>query len=199
MVTDSDALVHVTGHPRRGELLEMFEWVKPKTLVPMHGEARHLEAHARLGSGAGIAKTVNIRNGHVLRLLPGPVAGIDEVPVGRLYRDGDIIIEAEDGTVRQRRKLSFAGLVAISVVLEANGEIATDPMVMLDGIPARTAKGSPMDETVLDAVEGALESIPRARRRDPALVREAVERAARSAVNTAWGKKPICRAMVTML
>lgn len=198
-ITDADRLVHVTGHPRRGELKQIYEWCRPQTLIPMHGEPRHLEEHARYGRSLGIPNVVRMRNGDIVRLLPGPPELVDKAPVGRLFRDGSLIVPDEDGPVRLRRKLAFVGLVAVSVVLERNGEIAADPEVALDGIPFETASGMAMEDKVLDAVEGALESIPRARRKDPALVRDAISRAARSAVNEAWGKRPICKVLVTVL
>ena len=110
VITDNDAQVHVSGHPRRGELEQLYAWTKPKIAVPMHGEGMHLEAHARLAESLGVEEVVRVRNGDMLRLLPLPPKIVDEVPVGRLYRDGAIITRADDGQVRERRKLSFAGV-----------------------------------------------------------------------------------------
>ena len=109
VITDQDAPVHVSGHPRRGELEQLYGWVKPDIAIPMHGEGRHLEAHAKLAERLGVKQVVRARNGAMVRLMPGPAKIIDEVPVGRLYRDGAILTRADDGQVRERRKLSFAG------------------------------------------------------------------------------------------
>ncbi len=196
VLTDADGLVHVSGHPRRGELARLYEWLRPRAAVPMHGEPRHLEAHAAFARAQGVEHVAHARNGTMVRLLPGPVEIIDEAPVGRLLRDGRLLVPAEGGPVRERRKLSFVGIAVLTVSLTRSGDIAADPDVILDGIPETDADGVPMEERVLDAVDGALESIPRARRRDPDLVREAVRRAARSALFAAWGKKPICKVMV---
>ena len=199
VITDSDSLVHVTGHPRRGELEQMYAWARPKVLIPMHGEARHLEEQGRFALSKGVPKVVQTRNGGMVRLGPGEVKVIDDVPVGRVYRDGNLIISADEGSVRDRRKLSFVGLVCISIVLERDGELAADPEVLLDGIPEQAGKSGPMEGLVLDAVEGAIESIPRGKRKDPERIREAVNKAARSAINEAWGKKPIVKVMLTAL
>ncbi len=123
-ITDQDAPVHVSGHPRRGELEQLYGWVKPSIAIPMHGEGRHLEAHAKLAERLGVKHVVRARNGAMVRLLPGPAQIIDDVPVGRLYRDGMILTRADDGQVRERRKLSFAGSVAVSLVLSAKGVLA---------------------------------------------------------------------------
>ena len=90
ILTDSEDLVHVTGHPRRGELRQMYDWIQPKALVPMHGEARHLRAHAKFASECGIKNVVVPEDGAIVRLAPGKPTIIDDAPVGRLYRDGTI-------------------------------------------------------------------------------------------------------------
>jgi len=198
VITDSDALVHVTGHPRRGELEQMYAWCRPKCLIPMHGEARHLEEQGRFAKAKGVPHVVQTRNGGMVRLGPGEVEVIDDVPVGRVFRDGSLLISSEEMTVRERRKLSFAGVVCVSVVLERNGELAADPMVVIDGIPEEVQAGL-MEDLVMDAVEGAIESIPRGKRKDVERMREAVSKAARGTINEAWGKKPVCKVLLTTL
>jgi ribonuclease J len=199
VITDIDAPVHVSGHPRRGELEQLYGWVKPTVAIPMHGEGRHLEAHARLAERLGVEQVVRARNGMMVRLLPGPAAIIDEVPVGRLYRDGMVLTRADDGQVRERRKLSFAGSVAVSLVLSEKGVLLADPEVALTGLPQTDTQGTPFATIARDAVIGTIESIPKPRRKDPALVSEAVSRSVRAAVNQAWGKKPVCSVLLTVL
>ena len=199
ILTDQDALVHVSGHPRRGELEQLYDWLKPQIAVPMHGEGRHLEAHAELAEALGIKQVIRARNGTVVHLLPQPAAIVGEVPVGRLYRDGAILTSAEDGQVRERRKLSFAGIVSVSLVLTTKGELVADPEVALSGLPATDTYGTPFSKIVLDAAIGTVKSIPRPRRKDPAMVSEAVRRGVRAAVNQAWGKKPMCSVLLTVL
>ncbi|HWB43816.1 MAG TPA: ribonuclease J [Hyphomicrobiaceae bacterium] len=199
IITDTDALVHVTGHPRREELKEMYAWVKPRVAVPMHGESRHLAEHAKLARAAGVGEVVTVRNGDVLRLAPGPAKVIDEAPVGRLFRDGRLLVPAGDGPVRERRGLAAAGVVAVSLVLSDRGEVLAEPEAILDGVPTHDERGESMLEIVLDTVEGTLRSIPRERRRDGEMVREAVRRAVRAAVGDAWGKRPIVKVLLARL
>lgn len=199
VVTDGEALVHVTGHPRRDELAQMYGWVKPRIAVPMHGEVRHLKEHARIARAAGVAQVLTPVNGEVVQLAPGPAAIVDEAPVGRIFRDGRLLIGAEGGPVRERRKLAAVGLVAVSIVLTRKGEVVADPQVVLDGVPQEDAKGDSMEDIVLDAVDGTLDSMPAARRRDPEALAESVRRAVRAAVDQAWGKKPIAKVMVTVV
>ncbi|MEZ5849414.1 MAG: ribonuclease J [Hyphomicrobiaceae bacterium] len=199
IVTDADALVHVTGHPRREELRQMYGWVRPRIAIPMHGEVRHLKEHARIAREMGIGEVVTPINGEMVRIAPGGARLVDEVPVGRLFRDGRLILPGDGPIVRERRKLAFAGLVAISLVLGRKGELLADPEVALDGVPGEDAEGDLMEDIVLDAVEGTLSGIPPARRRDPELVREAVRRSARAAVDQVWGKKPIVKVLVSVV
>ena len=197
IIEDTDALVHVSGHPRRNELRQMYKWTRPRVLVPVHGEAAHLVAHGALGAASGIPEVAQVRNGDMIRLAPGPAEIVDQVPVGRIYKDGRLVGSEEDMGVRDRRKLSFVGHVAVNVVLDDKYEIAGDPDLVAIGVAKEDARGEALEDIMLDAAIGAIESIPRTRRKDLNLVAEAVRRAVRSAANDVWGKKPITTVFVT--
>jgi ribonuclease J len=198
LLTDNEALVHVTGHPRRDELRQMYAWMKPRIAVPMHGEARHLKEHARLARECGVGEVFPLLNGEILRLAPHPKI-IDDAPVGRLYRDGKLIVSGDEGPVRARRKLSFVGVVIVSVALSPRGMVLGAPQVDMEGLPEETADGDSMLGLIEDAVDGTLRSIPQARRKDAGLVADAVRRAVRAAVNDAWGKKPVAKVLVNVV
>lgn len=197
IIEDGDALVHVSGHPRRSELRKMYEWTRPKISVPVHGEAAHLVAHGSLASAAGVPEVAQVRDGDMLRLAPGAAEIIDKVPFGRTYKDGKLIGDDEAMGIRDRRKLSFAGHVAMNVVLDDRYELAGEPDIVAIGVALADSKGEELEELMLDAAIGAFESIPRARRKDLDMVQEAVRRAVRSAANEAWGKKPLVTVFVT--
>ncbi|MGD9784195.1 MAG: ribonuclease J [Hyphomicrobiaceae bacterium] len=199
LVTDTDALVHVTGHPRRDELKQMYAWIKPQVAVPMHGEARHLSAHAEIARQAGVPRVITAYNGEMVRLAPDPAEIVDDVPVGRLFRDGRLIVPSVEGPVRDRRKLAMVGICVVAVTLDRRGEVLGEAQVLLDGVPDYDAEGDDMYDIVADAVDGALDSIPPKRRKDPDTVSEAVRRAARAAISQAWGKKPICKVLVNVI
>ena len=197
IITDSDALVHVSGHPRRNELQQMYSWVRPQVLVPVHGEAAHLSAQAELARQSGIKTVPRVRNGDILRLAPGPVEVIDDAPFGRVYKDGKLVGDLDEMGISERRKLSFAGHVAINVILDGRLDFLGDPDISLMGLPALDDEGEEMSDTLYDAVLGAVESIPRARRKDLELVRESVRKAVRAQANDSWGKKPMVTVFVT--
>jgi ribonuclease J len=199
VITDRSHLVHVSGHPRRAELLDMMGWVRPKILIPAHGEALHLAEHAKLARGAGIPEVLLCRNGDLVRLAPGPAEIIDEVPAGRVYKDGALLIDAEGPTVAARRRLSFAGIVTVALALSEKGVLVADPEIELIGVPPTDAGGRPMHEIARDAVEETFETLPKPRRRDPDEVAEAVRRAVRGAIAAHWNKKPICHVHVLVV
>lgn len=197
IITDSEALVHVSGHPRRNELLQMYQWVRPQILVPVHGEAAHLVAQKELALQAGIPTVPRVRNGDMLRLAPGPAEVIDQAHFGRVYKDGKLIGDIEEMGIADRKKLSYVGHVAVSVLLDSRFDFLGDPDVVPYGLPEVDHEGELMEDTLYDAVLGAVESIPRSRRKDLETVREAIRRAVRSTANEVWGKKPIVTVFLT--
>lgn len=191
VITDKDGLVHVSGHPRRNELQQMYRWVKPKILVPVHGEATHLKAQAALGAQSGIEIIAEVRNGDMLRLAPGRPEVVDEVPVGRIFKDGNLIGNEDELGINERRKLSFVGYVGVSLLVNTQNELAEKPQMIAYGLPEFDGQGVLLELTLSNAAEDALNNIPRARRKDDELIREACRRAIRSLTNTIWGKKPV--------
>ncbi|MFZ1814481.1 MAG: ribonuclease J [Rhizobiaceae bacterium] len=196
IITDDDALVHVSGHPRQDELEQMYGWVRPQISVPVHGEAAHLSAHAALAAGFGVPQVAPVRNGHMLRLAPGPAEIIGEVPHGRIYKDGSVIGNDEDVGVRERRRLSFAGLVAVSIVLDQKGRLADDVDLSVHGLPARVPTGEAFDDILFDVASQAIDSLPVARRRDDETIMNSIEKAVRAAARDHWGKKPMVTVFV---
>ena len=196
VITDRERLVHVSGHPRRDELAEMYRWTKPRIAIPVHGEAMHLVAHADFARAHGVSDVVEIEDGVMVRLAPGPSEEIDDVAAGRIYKDGNIIGDLDQVGVPERKRLAFAGHVAVSVVLDAKGSLASDPEIGLTGLPTVGPNGESFETVVMNTVLGTVESIPRPRRRDAELVRDALRRAVRAAVRDLWGKKPVCTIFV---
>ncbi len=146
--------MHVSGHPRRGELRQLYDWLKPSILVPVHGEAAHLEAQAELGREAGIEKVLSIRNGDMAMLYPTAERFVDEVPSGRVYLDGDILCTPDESGVRERRKLGFGGFIAVSMVVDGKGQMREAPQVELYGLPQLEDEDEDFDLVVDKAIDG---------------------------------------------
>ena len=196
VIGDHDGLVHTSGHPRRDELREMYELLKPRTLIPVHGEPMHLAAQAMLAREAGIKDVLVTQNGKMVRLAPGPAEVIDEIFPDVLLLDGKLLRTPEASNVRERRALSFAGIVTAMITLDQRFELDDNPELVLIGIPVHDDTGETFREALADAVEGAIDSIPRHRRRDSDVVAQAARRAIRSHMSQRWGKKPICHVFV---
>jgi ribonuclease J len=199
VITDRTHLVHVSGHPRRDELLDMIRWVRPKVLIPAHGEALHLAEHAELARRAGVPQVLLCKNGDLIRLAPGPAEIVDEIPSGRLYKDGSLLIEAEARTIAARRRLSFSGIVSVAMAMNDKGALVAYPEVEVIGLPETDVAGTSFEEIARRAVEEAFEALPKPRRRDPDDVAESLRRAVRAAIAERWGKKPICHVHVLVV
>ena len=169
VITDRDRLVHTSGHPRRGEMRELYGWLKPRIAIPVHGEPMHLAAHADLARELGVETVVEVEDGIMTRLAPDPVAQIDEIELRRLYKDGRLIADLEGTGVVERRRLSFAGHVTVAIVVNARGEVQDEPQVDLIGIARdrrqRAADGGDGDGgRPGDAGFGSAAGAPRRRR-----------------------------------
>jgi ribonuclease J len=196
VITSDDALVHTSGHPRQEELRKLYGWLKPQLLVPMHGELRHLKRQLEFAEGCGIPASAQVMAGEMLRLMPGEARIVDDAPGGRLHVDGRLIVPSVEGPARKRRKLSFVGVVAVSLAIDEAGKLADDPQAVLDGLPEETDSGIEFHELVLDATEDLFDAIPRKRRQHDDVVSEALRLGIRRRVETEWGKKPIVHVLI---
>lgn len=189
VLSAEDHFVHVSGHPCREELAQMYRWTRPQIAVPVHGEPRHMAEHARLARSLQVPQAMMIENGHMLRLAPGRAEIIDEVPAGRVYLDGKVLIGEAAGLTQKRRALAYAGIIAVTLVLDERGRVAAEPSIIIDGIP------EPVHGAIRAAAEKAI-SLHRPKRDDGEVLKENVRRAARRAAHEAWGKKPVTRVEV---
>src|SRR3954469_2669994 len=190
IVTEKQAHVHVSGHPGRPELIEMYKWVRPDTVVPVHGEARHLAEHARLALSHGIAHAVVQKNGDVIRLAPGDPKKVDEVRVGRLVLDGDVILPADGATVNERRRIGYTGLITVAVPVGGDGKLAGTPLIRPFGVPVEEDR----DDFIADATDAATRAYSPGVDEDK--VRESVRLAVRRCATLWTGKKPLVEVML---
>jgi ribonuclease J len=192
VLTADEYFVHVSGHPAREELAEMYRWTRPRIAVPVHGELRHMAEHARLAKSLQVPEALVPANGQLYRLAPGPAELIDEVPSGRLHMDGRVLVAEGEGLAKMRRAMSYAGLVAITLVLDGKGRAAADASVLAEGMP------QPVEAAVRAVVDETLRR-HNPKKSDSEALRETVRRAARRAAQDAWGKKPVTRVTVVEL
>ena len=198
-VVDSDAgFYHVSGHANRPDLEAMHDLIRPKILVPNHGEYRHLQRHAKVGEGKGLLSLI-APNGTMLGLsgnAPGPV---DQIEVTKTYLDGTALVGAFDGVVRDRMKLALNGLVIVALVVDEEDAILEDSWVALRGLPEITRDGADLAEMIEDELADLLPRLDARTVEDDHKLEEEIRRAARQTCQAEIGKRPEVTVMVSRL
>ncbi|MGQ3298004.1 ribonuclease J [Reyranella sp.] len=188
VTTDREAEIHVSGHPARDELVRVYQWIRPKIALPVHGEVRHMMEHAELAKTCQVPETIVAPNGTLVRLAPGPAEIIDHVFSGRLARDGDTLIPLDGESLRERRKLLWNGAAAATLVVDRRGKPLAPPKVSLRGID--DADGE-LQEAIEDALSEMLADLKSVERADDRRMEEAARQAVRRVVRAHLGKKPL--------
>jgi ribonuclease J len=192
LITADDHFIHVSGHPARDELKQMYQWARPRSAVPVHGEKRHIREHVKLALELQIPEAIAPSNGDLIRLAPGPVELIDEVPSGRLYVDGKTIVQAEDDALKDRRRLGAEGAVNVTFAVNAKHAIVAGPNVTVRGLSMRDEEEFDLAlEELQDIAEAAFGRLKHADREDDEAVEGAVMRAVRKGAEKLWRKRPL--------
>ncbi|MDB5468904.1 MAG: fold metallo-hydrolase [Caulobacter sp.] len=189
--------IHVSGHPCRDELKQMYQWARPQIAVPTHGERRHLLEHAALAKDLQVPMTVTPRNGDMVRLAPGHPSIIDEVPSGRLYVDAGVLTPENGDALKQRRHAAFNGALTVSVVLDDKGKLVSGPQVRSLGLPGD--EEYPLDDALddlADEAEQAIRKIPGEERAFDEIVEAAICKVVKKAAYRIWERKPVVEAVV---
>jgi ribonuclease J len=189
--------IHVSGHPCRDELAEMYSWARPEIAVPTHGERRHLMEHAAFARDLQVPQQVTPRNGDMVRLAPGRAEIIDEVHSGRLFVDAGVLTPENGDALRERRHAAFNGIVAVSVALDGRSRIVSGPQVRALGLPAddENAMDDILDE-LADEAEAALKRLKGDQLELDDDVEMAITRAVKKACQRIWGRRPVVETTV---
>ena len=198
VITEGDHFVHVSGHPCRDEMEQMYRWIRPQISVPVHGEARHLHAHQRLAEQMGVPHAMLIENGDVLRLAPGKPEIVDEVSVGRVVSETDGLVGVGDDMFRTRRRLMAHGTILVGVVLDDEGSVLATPQLTPLGA-FELERFAELRVKACDAVSDAVEDLSDAAVADDERVREAVRGAIRQALDLPRQRRPIVEVQITRL
>ena len=196
IVTEADHFVHVSGHPAQDELVRMYQMIRPKIAIPVHGEARHLAAHAELALRCQVPAALVIENGDLVRLDQSGGDIVDEVPVGRIASDGKSLIPIGGEVMRQRRRTASEGSVVATLVLDRRGWPAAPPQVTLIGLAENGAEPA---AALRDALADALEGLPAPLRHDDNAVRDTARRVLRQGVRARFGKRPLIEIQLVRL
>lgn len=189
--------IHVSGHPCRDELAEMYRWARPQIAVPTHGERRHLLEHCAFARDLQVPEQLAPRNGDMVRLAPGRAEIIAEVPSGRLYVDAGVLTPENGEALRERRHAAFNGMIAVSVALDGRGKIVSGPQVRALGLPGD--EENPLDEALDELADEAEEALARLKGEDRELddaIETAMSRAVKKACQRIWGRRPVVETTV---
>jgi len=192
--------IHVSGHPCRDELRQMYAWARPRIAVPTHGMRRHLMEHAILARELGVPETVTPRNGDMVRLAPGPAVIIDEVPNGRLFVDGGMLTTEQGEALRERRHASTNGVLVVSFAMDSRGKIVSDIDIRGIGLPGddENPLGEALDD-LAERAEQAVNSLKGQAREDDNAVEQAVARVLKKASQQIWDRRPIVETVILRL
>jgi len=199
VIGERDHFVHVSGHPARDELADMYGWIRPRISIPVHGEARHLAEHAKFALSLQVAKALAPANGTLVRLSADGAQVVDYVPVGRLVLDGDRLLPAESEVLRERRRMAVAGHIVATLVLTRQGELAAAPRIAMAGIVDEDLSGVGGEAKLGLALGEDVARLPALTRRDDDRLEEAVRRALRQRLKEHTGKRPTIRVEIVRL
>ncbi|HVR67115.1 MAG TPA: ribonuclease J [Verrucomicrobiae bacterium] len=190
IVTEKDHFVHVSGHPARDELIAMYQWVRPRIAIPVHGEARHLAAHAKLAEECQVGQGLAISNGTVVQLRPSGAEILEHVHVGRIGLDGKALLSLDSEVMRVRHRTIWNGSAVVSLAINKRGELLGEPQITVHGLLNETDHKDELAE-LREAVHTAVQGVPLAARGDDRSVKEAARIALRRAIHASHGKKPV--------
>jgi ribonuclease J len=190
IVTERDHFVHVSGHPARDELISMYQWVRPRIAVPVHGEARHLAAHARLAEECQVGQGLAIGNGTMVRLDAGGAEIVEHVHVGRMGLDGKALLPLDSEVMRVRHRTIWNGAAVVTLAVDRRGDVLGEPQVTVHGLLNEADHGEQL-AALRQAVRAAVQAMPLPARGDDRSVKEAARIALRRAVHATHGKKPV--------
>ena len=185
LVTEKDRFVHVSGHPMRDELTLFHRWLRPRALVPVHGEPRHLAAHAALGRANGVPRAPVVHNGDILRLAPGLAEVVGKAETGRLVLDGRATLPFDTDVLRARRVMMREGAVFVALVVDSRGALMADPRCRVEGIQLDGASAD-----LPDKVADAVSAVPRNRRGNDDALRDAARHSIRRTLRRVAAKRP---------
>jgi ribonuclease J len=199
VITDREEDIHVSGHPARDELIEMYQMIRPTIAIPVHGEARHIKEHVALAKECQVPQALEAANGAIIRLAPGPAEIVAAVPAGRVGLDGKALLRLDGDMIRHRHRMSFNGLIMVSIVLGKDGRLLAPPQVSLEGLLDSGEMGAHAIAGMSGAIAEAVGGSSREHLRDTEQLTEICRLAARRWFHKAYDKKPVTKVHVLRL
>ncbi len=198
LVTEETDFVHVSGHPNRDDLKDMYNWVKPESIIPVHGEHRHMNEHIRFAKEMQIPHALRIEDGDVVRIYPGQNPEvIDKAPSGKMYLDGNIAVGENSQSIKERRNLSLNGYLEITLILNNSGKL-NKPVISYRGIPENN-----FDEKIIfemeDKIFNTCRSFSMKNKNQEKNLIETIKQNCRKLIKERTGKKPFTNINIARL
>lgn len=199
VISTDDDEVHVSGHPAQDELTRMYQLIRPRIAIPVHGEPRHLAKHIEIAQACQVPEALMMHNGAMARIAPGIPEIVDEVPVGRLAVDGRRLVPIGGQVLKERARILLqGGTVVVTLIVDDDGAMVDEPQIALHGL-IDDSEAPMVRERLADDIEDALDELSRGDRGDDAAVGEAARRAVRRSLRDTHGKQPVTSIHVVRL
>ena len=198
LITEETDFVHVSGHPNREDLKDMYNWVKPDSIIPVHGEHRHMNEHINFAKEMQIPHALRIEDGDVVRIFPGKNPKIiDKAPSGKMYLDGNIAVGEDSQSIKERKNLSLNGYLEITLILNNSGKL-NKPIISYRGIPENN-----FDEKIIFEMEDNIFTTCRSfsmknKNQEKNLI-ETIKQNCRRLIKEKTGKKPFTNINIARL
>ena len=191
VLSEENSMIHVSGHPAREDLKKMYSWVKPKIVIPVHGEQRHMAEHINFAKEMGVKFPVKVSNGEIIRLAPGEPQVVDKVTWGRVYLDGKVLIDNDSHVLKERRNMAANGYMEITVLISKNGQIKNNPIITLKGIPLIEEDESEIEYDLEDVVMDTCKNFNLNNSKQEKNLIDTLKGNCRKLINDKSGKKPL--------
>jgi len=191
VLSEENSMIHVSGHPAREDLKKMYSWVKPKIVIPVHGEQRHMAEHINFAKEMGVKFPVKVSNGEIIRLAPGEPQVVDKVTWGRVYLDGKVLIDNDSHVLKERRSMAANGYMEITVLISKNGQIKNNPIITLKGIPLIQEDESEIEYDLEDVVMDTCKNFNLNNSKQEKNLIDTLKGNCRKLINDKSGKKPL--------
>ena len=188
VISEESEFVHVSGHPNRDDLREMYDWVKPNCVIPVHGEHRHMIEHMKFAHEMKVPHPVQVQNGDIVKLFPGKPHVFDKAPSGRLYLDGNMSVDEDSQSIKDRKNLSANGYMEVTILISQKGNIHKRPVLTFRGIPVYD-----VDEFIYgleEAIEGTIKTFSLANKKQEYNLIDALKITCKKYTKEMTGKKP---------
>ena len=191
VLSEENSMIHVSGHPARDDLKKMYNWIKPKILIPVHGEQRHMTEHINFAKEMGVKFPIKVSNGEIIRLSPGEPNVVDKVTWGRIYLDGKVLIDNDSPVLKERRNMAANGYMEITVLISKNGQIKNNPVITLKGIPLIDDDASEIEYDLEDIVMDTCKTFNLNNSKQEKNLIDTLKGNCRKLINDKSGKKPL--------